>query len=158
MKTNFLRSVSVGAFALTLVVLSGCASSLSGSTYERGQARGAQEVRMGAVQHVREVQIEGTKSRVGAGAGAVTGAAIGSRAGKEGSATRAVATIAGAVAGGIGGAAAEEGITRQKGLEITVKLDSGRLLAVTQAADENFRVGDYVRVLTGANGVARVTH
>jgi len=33
-----------------------------------------------------------------------------------------------------------------------------RMLAVTQAADENFRVGDYVRVLTGANGVARVTH
>ncbi len=158
MNTNFLRSTSAAVFASTLALLGGCASSLSGSAYERNQARGAQEVRMGVVEHVRQVQIEGTKSRVGANAGALTGAVVGSRAGKEGSATRVVATVAGAVAGGIGGAAAEEGITRQTGLEITVKFDGGRMLAVTQAADENFRVGDYVRVLTGANGTARVTH
>ena len=158
MNTNFFRAVSVITFASILALLTGCASSLSGSAYQRGQARSAQEVRVGVVENVREVQIEGTKSRVGAGAGALAGAAIGSKAGKEGSTTRALGTIAGAVAGGIGGAAAEEGITRQKGLEITVKLDGGRLLAVTQAADENFRVGDHVRVLVSGNGDSRVTH
>jgi outer membrane lipoprotein SlyB len=57
----------------------------------------------------------------------------------------------------LGGAAAEEGITRQKGVEITVKLDSGRMLAITQAADEEFRVGDRVRVLSGS-GATRVSH
>lgn len=56
----------------------------------------------------------------------------------------------------VGGAAAEEAVTRQDGVEITVKLDSGRVLAITQAADEEFRVGDRVRVLTGG-GVTRVT-
>ncbi|MHB1437898.1 MAG: outer membrane lipoprotein, partial [Thiobacillus sp.] len=59
--------------------------------------------------------------------------------------------------GGLGGAATEESVTRQKGVEITVKLDSGRLLAITQAADEQFRVGDRVRVLSGG-GVTRVSH
>ena len=58
---------------------------------------------------------------------------------------------------GLGGAAVEEGVTRQKGVEITVKLDSGRMLAITQAADEEFRVGDRVRVLSGG-GTTRVTH
>jgi outer membrane lipoprotein SlyB len=48
-------------------------------------------------------------------------------------------------------------VTRQEGVEITVKLDSGRLLAITQAADEEFRVGDRVRVLSGG-GTTRVTH
>jgi len=48
-------------------------------------------------------------------------------------------------------------VTRQKGVEITVKLDSGRLIAITQAADEVFRVGDRVRVLSGG-GTTRVSH
>lgn len=45
----------------------------------------------------------------------------------------------------------------QNGIEITVRLDSGRLIAITQAADESFRVGDRVRVLSGG-GTTRVSH
>jgi outer membrane lipoprotein SlyB len=59
--------------------------------------------------------------------------------------------------GGLGGAAAEEAVTRQRGVEITVKLDSGRMIAITQAADEEFKVGERVRVLSGG-GTTRVTH
>jgi outer membrane lipoprotein SlyB len=61
------------------------------------------------------------------------------------------------VAGGVAGQAAEQGATRQTGLEITVKLDSGRLIAVTQAADESFKPGDRVRVLSDG-ATARVSH
>ena len=70
-----------------------------------------------------------------------------------------VGSVLGAVAGGVAGGAVEEGTTRQKGVEITVKLDGGRMIAVTQAADpnENFQVGDRVRILSGG-GVTRVTH
>ena len=46
----------------------------------------------------------------------------------------------------------------QPGLEITVQLDNGRMLAVTQAADEPFYPGDRVRVLTGYDGTTRVAH
>ncbi len=134
-----------------LAMLSGCASSMSNSAYERRQARTAHEVQMGVVEHVREVQIEGTKSRVGSTAGAVAGAGAMRGHGPVG-------RVAGAVAGGVAGAVVEEGITRQTGLEITVKLDNGRMLAVTQAADEDFKVGDRVRLLSGGRGDTRVTH
>jgi len=58
----------------------------------------------------------------------------------------------------LAGSAIEENVTRQPGLEITVRLDGGRMTAVTQAADESFRPGDRVRVLTSYDGTARVAH
>ena len=141
---------------LATFVASGCASSLSGSAYERRQARTVQNVELGTVEHVRTVLIEGTKSGVGAAAGGVAGGVIGQQAGHS-PVGRTVGGIAGAVIGGVAGAAAEEGATRQKGYEITVRLESGRLIAITQAADEEFKVGDRIRVLSG-QGVTRVTH
>ncbi len=141
--------------ALPLITLGGCATGLGGKDYSREQARAVQEVRMGVVESVREVNIEGTKTPIGAGAGAVVGGVAGSTVG--GGRGSVVGATVGAVLGGVGGAAAEEAVTRQKGVEITVKLDSGRLIAITQAADEAFRVGDRVRVLSGG-GVTRVSH
>lgn len=138
-----------------MLVLAGCASGTGGKDYSRAQARSAQEVQMGIVESVRAVNIEGTKSPIGAGAGAVVGGVAGSTVGSGRGSV--VGAAIGAVLGGLGGAAAEEAITRDKGVEITVKLDSGRLLAVTQAADESFQVGDRVRVLTGG-GATRVSH
>lgn len=146
-----MRKLTLFGVVTALALLAGCASSMSGSAYERRQARTAHEVQMGVVEHVREVEIEGTKSRVGSTAGAVAGSGAMRGHGPVG-------RVAGAVAGGVAGAAVEEGITRQKGLEITVKLDGGRMLAVTQAADEDFKVGDRVRILFGGRGDTRVTH
>ena len=140
---------------ITILLLSGCAGGVGGGDYERAQTRGVQEVQMGVVESVREVKIEGTKSGIGTGAGAVVGGVAGSEIGRGKGAV--VGSVLGAVVGGVAGAAAEEGATRQKGLEITVKLDGGRMIAVTQAADEQFKAGDRVRVLSGG-GVTRVTH
>jgi outer membrane lipoprotein SlyB len=151
MKPWFVFSLLLAATPL----LAGCPASMSGAAYSREQARQAQEVQMGAVESVREVVIEGTKSVVGPAAGAAVGGIAGSNIGQGKGST--VGAIVGAVAGGVVGGAIEEGVTRTKGLEITVKLDNGRLIAVTQAADETFRPGDRVRVLTGG-GVTRVTH
>lgn len=138
-----------------VVVLAGCAPSMSGSAYSRTQARQAQDVEMGVVESVREVQIEGTKTPIGAGAGAVVGGVAGSTVG--GGRGSAVAAVLGAVGGGLAGAAVEEGVTRRKGLEITVRLDNGRMMAVTQEADEAFAPGERVRILSGG-GVTRVSH
>lgn len=143
------------ALAVVSTLLFGCAAGTGGKDYSREQVRTVQEVRMGVVESVREVNIEGTKSPVGAGAGAVVGGVAGSTVG--GGRGQIVGAAVGAVLGGLGGAAAEEALTRSKGVEITVKLDSGRLIAITQAADEQFNVGDRVRVLTGG-GVTRVSH
>ena len=143
------------AFLIATAVLGGCASSMSGGAYSRDQARQTQEVHMGVVESVRQVQIEGTKTPVGTAAGAVVGGVAGSNIGGGKGST--IGTVLGAVAGGLAGSAIEEGVTRKPGLEITVKLDGGRMIAVTQEADESFRPGERVRVLTGG-GVTRVTH
>jgi outer membrane lipoprotein SlyB len=143
--------------ALATLTLSGCASSLSGSAYTRGQARTLQNVEMGVVEHVRVVQIEGTKT----GIGSTTGAVIGSTAStnyKDKPLRRTVKSVTGAIVGGVVGAATEEAVTRQKGFEITVRLDSGRMVAIVQAADEDFKVGQRVRLVHGGQGATRVTH
>jgi outer membrane lipoprotein SlyB len=152
--------ISLGVLSSTIlaaavVSLVGCASGTGGKDYSRAQTRTVQEVQMGMVESVREVNIEGTKTPIGAGAGAVVGGVAGSTVGSgKGSV---VGAAVGAVLGGLGGAAVEEGVTRNKGVEITVKLDSGRLIAITQSADETFQVGDRVRVLSGS-GTTRVSH
>ncbi len=153
MNTRLVKLMAVAV--VSVAVLDGCASSMSGGAYTREQARQVQEVKMAVVESVRHVKIEGTKTPVGTGAGAIIGGIAGSNVGGGKGST--VATILGAVAGGMAGSAIEEGVTGKDGLEITVKLENGRLIAVTQEADEQFRVGDRVRVLTGG-GVTRVSH
>jgi len=140
-----------------LLALGGCASSLTGDTYSRDEARTVQTVRMGIIESLRPVKIEGTKTPIGAGAGAVIGGIGGSTVG--GGRGSAVAAVIGAVAGGLLGAAAEEGITRTQGVEITVREDDGTLRAYVQEVEPNqiFRVGERVRIMT-VNGTSRVTH
>lgn len=138
-----------------LLGLAGCTSNLSGDTYSRDEARRVQTVRLGTIETLRPVQIEGTKTPIGAGAGAVIGGIGGSSVG--GGRGSAVAAVIGAVAGGMLGAAAEEGLTRTQGVEITVREDDGSLRAYVQEVQPNeiFRVGDRVRILT-VNGTSRV--
>ena len=132
-----------------LLGLAGCTSNLSGDTYSRDEARRVQTVRLGTIESLRPVQIEGTKSPIGAGAGAVIGGIGGSSVG--GGRGSAVAAVIGAVAGGMLGAAAEEGLTRTQGVEITVREDDGSLRAYVQEVQPNeiFRVGDRVRMDNG---------
>jgi outer membrane lipoprotein SlyB len=144
----------VGVLLVMATTLGGCASSMSSGAYTRSQARQVQEVQMGVVDSVRQVQLEGTKTPVGTIAGAAVGGIAGSNIGGGKGST--VGAIVGAVAGGLAGSAIEEGVTKKPGLEITVKLDNGRMIAVTQEADEDIRPGDRVRILSG-NGVTRVT-
>jgi len=134
--------------------LGGCASSMSGDVYSRDQARKVQRVDEGEIIMVREVLIEGTKSGLGVIAGGAVGGVLGSMVG--GGKGQTLATVGGAVAGGGAGAAAEEAATRQKGLEITVKLENGEVVSVVQAADREYLVGDEVKVLRNPDGTARV--
>ena len=146
---------TVAAVAALVIVVSGCAPSMSGGAYTREQARREQNVRLGVVESVRQVQIEGTRSGIGPAAGAVVGGIAGSTIGQgRGSA---VGAVLGGVAGGVAGQAAEEIGTRKTGLEITVKLDGGKLVAITQEADEAFRPGERVRIISDGT-TSRVTH
>ena len=143
--------------ASSVVWLGGCAGSLQGDVYSREEARKPQVVRMGTIEALRPVKIEGTKTPIGSGAGAVVGGVAGSGVG--GGRGQIVGAVIGAVAGGMAGAAIEEGITRTQGVEITVREDSGITRAYVQAVSEGeiFRVGERVRIMM-VNGNARVAH
>jgi len=55
----------------------------------------------------------------------------------------------GAVAGGVAGSVLEEKVTRKDAFEITVRLDEGRVIAVTQpAGKDSFKPGERVRVVS----------
>ena len=135
--------------------LGGCASTSSGDVYNARQARQEMTVRLGVVESVRKVSLEGSKSGVGTIAGAAVGGVASSNLG--GGKGQTIATVLGAVAGGLLGNVLEEQGTRKLGLEITVKLDNGELKAVTQEADEDFKPGERVRLLSGG-GTTRVSH
>ncbi len=141
-----------------VVGLSACAStpSTSNSVYRPYQTQNEQSIRMGSVESVREVVIDKGQSGVGTVAGAALGGiAAGSNIGGGNGAI--AAGLVGAVVGGLVGQKVESNMNRSRGLEITVRLDNGEMRAITQDADEYFRSGDRVRLLS-SGGVTRVTH
>lgn len=143
------------AWLILPLALAGCAGGKGSDDYERTEARRVYEVKMGVVESVRSVKLEGTDSGVGKFGGAAIGGIAGSGVGQGKGA--AVGAVIGAILGGLGGAAAEESTSKKPGLEVTVKLDSGRIIAVVQEdAGEKFAPGDRVRVLE-SGGQVRVT-
>ncbi len=147
--------LKITALLLVSVMFAGCASSRSGDVYSREQTRREMVVRLGVVDSVREVLMEGTHTGAGTMAGAalggVAGSAIGSGRGSI------VGAIIGAVAGGVAGSAIEGNVTKKNALEITVRLDNGQMIAVVQEMGEVFHPGQRVRVLND-HGSSRVTH
>ena len=144
-------------FMLIATCLAGCASNLSGESYSRSEARTVQQIEYGIIEHLRPVKIEGTKTPIGSGAGTLIGGIAGSGVG-SGRGSYVMAVI-GAVAGGMAGAAIEEGVTRTQGVEITVKMDNGRTIAIVQvlSPNERFAVGERVRVISSGQN-SRVAH
>jgi outer membrane lipoprotein SlyB len=135
-------------------LLTSCASSRSAQVYSRDQAMQEMRVNYGTVQSVRAVQIEGTKSGVGAVGGGVTGGVLGSMVG--GGRGQVLGAVVGALGGAAAGAMLEEGVTKKNALEITVELDTGEILSVVQEADMEFYAGERVRVLRANDGSSRV--
>jgi outer membrane lipoprotein SlyB len=123
--------------------------------YQYYQTQNEQTVRLGTVESVRNVKIANPESGVGAMGGAALGGLAGSTIGSGKG--EAAGAIAGALAGGLLGQHAEVGANRRDAFEITVKLDTGELLAITQEADEMFRPGERVRLLSNGQ-TTRVTH
>ncbi len=153
------RLTTVVAALACASLLAGCmttGSSLGGSSYSTRQVRTEQTVRLGTVESVREVEIQVDEAGVGTVAGAVIGGIAGSSVG--GGRGSLISGVVGAVAGGVAGNLAEKNLRRTRGLEITVKLRNGELVAITQAYEpgDDFRAGDPVRILSGG-GVTRVT-
>ena len=145
----------VAATTIGALLLGGCAYRGGAREYRSYEVRGEQSVRFGVVESVRDVKIGLGDTGVGTTSGAVLGGIAGSQAG--GGTGQVAATIGGAILGGIIGQHVEKSANERPGIELTVLLDSGKYIAVVQEADEAFRAGDRVRILSG-RGSARVTH
>lgn len=136
------------------VFLAGCASQ-SGSAYSRNETLKEMSVRQGVIESVRQVSIEGTQTGAGTIAGGAIGGIAGSNVGKGKGST--VGAILGVVGGAVAGSLIEGASTKKNGVEITVKLDNGSLVAITQEGDEPYRPGERVRILSDGR-TSRVSH
>ncbi len=143
----------IPCIVLVVLLSLGCEAKTNPSVYSRGQAKKMQRVQMGEVISVRPVEIEGSKSGVGAVAGGIGGGLIGSGIGKGSG--RKVATGVGIVGGAVAGAIIEEKLTHRRGLEVTVRLDNGEHISIVQGTEENLIPGDRVRIISSPDGSAR---
>ena len=143
------------AIALGAALVSGCAYNRTSSDYRGYEVMGEQSVRFGVVETVRPVRIQPRDTGVGSTAGAFIGGIAGSHAGRGSG--EIVGAIGGAIIGSIIGHNVEQAGNVVPGVELTVLLDSGKYIAVVQQADEEFRAGDRVRIVSGRNST-RVTH
>lgn len=149
MKTNIFLLCS---FSLCIATLAGCATDPQSATVYRANEVGInQSITYATVQNVRPVVIDAGKTGVGLGTGAVIGGFAGSTLG--GGNGKILGGILGAVAGGVAGQAIEGNTSRNPGVELTLKLDSGQFLVVVQPDDgARFSPGSRVRLIgNGSN-------
>jgi outer membrane lipoprotein SlyB len=139
--------------AAALVALAGCAA--DGQPRQPLGETEQEQVRYGYIAKIDSVQIEGDhQTGVGAVIGGVGGALLGAQFG--GGSARGIATVLGAVGGAFAGNAIERRYSEPRpGQYITVKLDNGVTVGITQPLDASLRVGDRVRI-TGRGPDARV--
>lgn len=153
----------VGFGAASVLLVAGCANlgpnPYGATTYGGEATRTEQQVSYGTVVSLAAAKItpgQGEKTAatgIGAVAGGIAGSAAGQGRGK------ALSTLAGAVLGGIAGNAIDKKAGASQAVTITVKLDNGKTVAITQGVDPNvvFKVGERIQVLRNpADGTARV--
>jgi len=146
--------------------LTGCAQNPYGNAYSVGDARQVQTVLTGTITKLDAVTIQGDAGNtigtlaggaIGAllgseigGIGTIAGGAIGALLGSEigGGTGSDIAAIGGGVLGSMVGSKAGQAADTRQGVNIVIKLDSGRTIAVVQQVDPNviFRVGERVDI------------
>jgi outer membrane lipoprotein SlyB len=150
------RKLSGIALILAVTVLgSGCQTTSQGSkTYTRAQAQTQMQVFYATVLSVADVTIQTEETGAGAATGGIVGGIVGSTMG-GGKGTR-LTTTAGALAGAAAGSAIEKEKGRKAAIEIEVEVDDGRIMVIVQEKDDEFAVGDRVRIVRSQDGRMRV--
>ena len=107
-------------------------------------------VKQGVVTSVKNVAIMGRKGNAVGTVGSVTGSILGASGTIAGS-------LIGSMIGGAIGSEADKALSKQKGLEITLQLNDGESVIVTQLAKAEFKAGDKVQLIIKDNK-AQVAH
>lgn len=144
----------LAGMAIAVVVLgAGCTFPSGSRVVNRRQVGQLQHIEYGTVQQVSPVVVEGERGQIGLVGGGLSGSAAAGGVGQG--VGRDLARAGGAVVGAVAGQAVEEAATRKAAAELTIKLENGSVVVVTQESPPTFAVGDRVGVASGAGG-ARV--
>jgi len=130
--------------ALSLSLISGCAVAARYNPYLYQNGMTQNDVVLGRVIAVQPVTGGTGAENVGGLLGAVGGLALGNRVGHG--VGKLIATVAGGVLGGIFGSRIEQHLERTPVVQVTVRLDDGRIIAVVEKQFE-FEVGQRVQVI-----------
>ena len=142
----------ISAAAVTMLALAGCATT-SPNSYGYGSAPPSSTgvcYDCGTVARIDT--LAGAQQNSGA-TGAVLGGVVGAAAGRtlakdESKGRRNTATVAGAAAGALAGAAIQRNMNNAS-YNVTVRMNDGRMVTVTQSDLGGIREGSYVRVYDG---------
>lgn len=122
---------------IIMILAAGCAQ----TTYTQGE----RSVRFGKITGLEEVTLEGRELGLGTIVGGIAGGYgannIGKGKGQD------VATIAGAIAGAVAGNMIENRLTQKNGQLVTVHLNDGSTVEITQPTNLNLSIGASVRVV-----------
>lgn len=110
----------------------------------------------GTVEKVRDIVVEGNATALGR-KGALVGAAAGSGFGGDFTSS-AIAVTSGLILGEWLGSRVEKQLTRLRAQELTIRLETGATLVITQVTPPGFSAGDDVEVLERPNGKRVVVH
>lgn len=144
----------IAIVALPLALLTGCTSpNPYGDSYGATDTRTMQQVYYGTIVKLQAVTIDGSSQNnaIGTIAGAAVGAILGSKVG--GGSGSEIAAIGGGLLGGYAGSKGAEALGKENGVNITIRLDDGRLVSIVQAANPKmvFQVGQQVQVNVEGN-------
>lgn len=146
---------------LALVGLVGCQNSdiYSDDVYTADRAKQAQYVSYGTVTAIRPIKIQTNASSNGSSSnvlGSVGGAVIGGLLGNTvgGGSGNSLASGVGAVAGAVMGSKVGDGMSSVKGVELEIRQEDGRTIAVVQKAPLNkFKIGQPVRIISNGKTI-----
>ncbi|MEC6899188.1 glycine zipper 2TM domain-containing protein [Photobacterium piscicola] len=153
MKTKILAVVIIAS----TLGLAGCAANPYGNAYNVNDARQMQQVYYGTVVRTQAVTLNGNGNGIGTLAGGAIGGILGSGVG--GGTGSEIAAIGGALLGGYLGNAAGNQVTKHNGVNLTIRMDSGRTVSIVQQVNPQviFHEGERVQVNLSDNGTSRVT-
>ena len=141
-------------FIFFIFLVSGCSlTSYQPGIVESSDAGKIQSVLLGTLLKIDEVVIEGNRD-LGATAGATVGADLGSDNDKA----PVAAGVIGALIGSAIGSEVGANINKVNALELTIELDSGRLISIVQEASREFALIEGQRVkITKTSNRSRVS-
>ncbi|EJG1709825.1 glycine zipper 2TM domain-containing protein [Vibrio parahaemolyticus] len=135
-------------------VLGGCSSpNPYGDAYGSSDTRKVQQVYYGTIEKVEPVTIDAStqSNAIGTIAGAAVGGILGSKIG--GGSGSDIAAIGGGLLGGYAGSKAAEATAKRNGVNLTIRLEDGKIISVVQEANPNmiFQPGQAVQINMSGN-------